>query len=80
MATTMHRLQISLPEWQTQFLAEHRARSEGRGERRGGGSPARPARGGGGPRNPRLEAPSASAEVRGGRGGAGAQRYDERML
>lgn len=28
MATTMHRLQISLPEWQAQFLAE-RARREG---------------------------------------------------
>ena len=28
MATTMHRLQISLPEWQTQFLAE-RARRDG---------------------------------------------------
>ena len=28
MATTMHRLQISLPEWQSQFLAE-RARQQG---------------------------------------------------
>lgn len=28
MSTTMHRLQISLPEWQTQFLAE-RARRDG---------------------------------------------------
>lgn len=28
MATTMHRLQISLPEWQAQFLAE-RARQSG---------------------------------------------------
>lgn len=28
MATTMHRLQISLPEWQAQFLAE-RARQQG---------------------------------------------------
>lgn len=28
MATTMHRLQISLPEWQAQFLAE-RARRDG---------------------------------------------------
>ena len=28
MATAMHRLQISLPEWQTQFLAE-RARRDG---------------------------------------------------
>lgn len=28
MSTTMHRLQISLSEWQSQFLAE-RARSEG---------------------------------------------------
>ena len=28
MATTMHRLQISLPEWQTQFLSQ-RARRDG---------------------------------------------------
>ncbi len=28
MATTMHRLQISLPEWQAQYLAE-RAKSDG---------------------------------------------------
>ena len=28
MATTMHRLQISLPEWQARYLAD-RARSEG---------------------------------------------------
>ncbi len=28
MATTMHRLQISLPEWQAQYLAE-RARRDG---------------------------------------------------
>lgn len=30
MATTMHRLQVSLPEWQVQYLAE-RAQQEGVG-------------------------------------------------